>query len=56
MAQIFLTSEQVAEALQVDVETVRRYLRAGKLRGRKLSPKCWRISEASLRAFIGGEE
>jgi len=53
MAQILLTPTQIAETLQVDVKTVYRYLRAGKMSGTKISRKCWRISESSLREFLG---
>ena len=48
----FLTPEQVAERLQLGTETVYRYLRAGKLRGSRISHKAWRISEINLASFM----
>ena len=44
---------EVAERLRVDPETVRRWLRAGKLRGMLLSQQGgYRIPESELRRFI----
>ena len=47
----YLTPNQVASILQVDVATVRKWLRSGKLKGFKLSPKIWRISEVALKSL-----
>ena len=55
-----LTTKQVAEILQVNVEIVYRYIRAGKLKAFKLGSngnnlhKRWRIKEEDLHSFIGG--
>ncbi|MDQ6674281.1 MAG: helix-turn-helix domain-containing protein [Chloroflexota bacterium] len=44
---------EVAERLRVDPETVRRWLRAGKLRGMLLSQQGgYRIPESEVRRFI----
>lgn len=46
-----LTPAEVAEILQVDEQTVRRYLREGKLRGLRIGNR-WRVDQADLEAFI----
>ncbi len=46
-----LTTEQAAAILQVNYETCRRYLNAGKIPGRKIG-KSWRIVESDLKRFI----
>jgi excisionase family DNA binding protein len=51
----YLTPEQVAGRLQMGTETVYRYLRSGKLRGRRISHKAWRISEMNLASFMRGQ-
>lgn len=48
----FLTVAETAEALNVCIDSVRRYLRAGKLRGTKLG-KEWRIPESELTRLAG---
>jgi len=50
--QRFYTTEEVAKLLQVDPETVRRYVRAGDLRAVKLGGKFIRIDKADLNTFI----
>jgi excisionase family DNA binding protein len=49
---VYMTPEQVAEKLQLAVETVYRWLRSGKLRGSRMSQKAWRVSEEDLRSFM----
>ena len=49
----FLTAEQVAEALQVHLDTVRLWLRTGQLRGVKVG-RAWRIPERELHALANG--
>lgn len=49
---VYLTPEQVAEKLQLGVETVYRYLRSGKLRGARISAKAWRVSDHDVRSFV----
>jgi len=52
MDEVYLTPEQVAEKLQLAVETVYRWLRSGKLRGARISQKAWRVEERDLRSFM----
>jgi len=47
-----LTVRQIAEKLQVNTETVYRWLRDGKLTGYKAN-RLWRVSEQDLGAFLG---
>jgi len=46
-----LTVRQIAEKLQVNTETVYRWLRDGKLIGYKAN-RLWRIGESDLKAFL----
>jgi excisionase family DNA binding protein len=46
-----LTPQQVAERLQVQVQTVVRWLRSGQLKGAKFG-RLWRVTEEDLQAFI----
>ncbi len=49
----WLTVNQIAERLQVHPETVRRWLRDGRLRGRNFGGKSgYRVREADLEAFL----
>lgn len=50
--QRFYTAEEVAKLLQVDPESVRRYVRSGKLRAVKLGGKFIRIEKNDLNKFI----
>jgi len=43
MKDELLTPEEVSRYLKVNIVTVRRWLKSGKLKGTKLSPKVWRI-------------
>lgn len=52
--QRFYTTDEVAKLLQVDPETVRRYVRQGDLRAVKLGGKFIRIDKADLDVFIKG--
>lgn len=53
LTERYLTVEEVADRLRVNREAVRRWLRAGELRGVHLSRKTgWRITEADLAAFL----
>jgi excisionase family DNA binding protein len=47
-----LTPEQVAERLNVSRITVMKWLRQGKIAGRKLGGKIWRVHPDDLQAFI----
>jgi len=50
--QRFYTTDEVAKLLQVDPETVRRYVRQGSLRAVKLGGKFIRIDKADLDIFV----
>ncbi len=52
-----LSVPEVAEWLHVGAETVRRYLRAGRLRGVLLGGRgsAYRIPEAEVRRFLSGQ-
>ena len=50
--QRFYTTEEVAKLLQIDPETVRRYVRTGKLRAVKLGGKFIRVDRRDLDTFI----
>ena len=53
MSDELLTVAQVAARLKVNPETVRRWLRAGQLRGILLGDRAgWRISESELATFL----
>lgn len=52
LKQRFYTTEEVANILKVDPESVRRYVRRGKLRAVKLGGKFIRIDKADLDKFI----
>ena len=45
--ETLLTVEEAAELMKVKVDTVRRWLRNGTLRGRKIG-RIWRIAESDL--------
>ena len=47
--------EELAEMLDVGLPTIRRYLREGKLKGKKLA-KRWYVSEESLKDYFQPEE
>lgn len=48
----FYTPEQIAKMLQVTPESIRRYVRGGKLRAIKLGGKFIRIEKKEIKAFI----
>ncbi len=51
-----LTTTEVAERLRVDIETVRRMARSGRLPGFLLSDKAgWRFRTSDIEAFIEGQ-
>ena len=53
-AERLLTVDEVAERLRVAPETVRRWLRAGRLKGTRLggTKAGYRVAEADVRAFL----
>jgi len=50
MEDRLLSPEEVADILGVHIETVRRLLRSGKIRGKKFG-KFWRIKESEILDF-----
>lgn len=51
-----LTTEQVAERLQLHVITIQRWLRSGKLKGTKLTGKAgWRVPVSEVERLERGE-
>jgi excisionase family DNA binding protein len=53
MEEKVLTVNQVAERLQVNVQTVRRWLREGDLVGIPLGGRSgWRVSQSELQGFL----
>lgn len=46
-----LTTEEVAEILKVDVESVRRFISSGRITAFKVGRE-WRIKEEDLKVFI----
>ena len=49
---VMYTPEQVKEICYVNIETVYRWLRSGKLNGVKIGDKLWRIPSESLDEFL----
>lgn len=52
VSDVYLTPEDVAEKLSLNVETIYRWLRRRKLRGSRISHKAWRIPERELTSFV----
>ena len=52
MSEDLLTIEQVAEKLQLHKDTVRRYIREGKLPGVRISATVVRVKQSDLDKFI----
>lgn len=53
--QQWLTVKQIAERLQVHPETVRDWLRDGKLKGYRISSRAgWRVTPEDLQRFVEG--
>jgi excisionase family DNA binding protein len=50
------TPEEAAEVLKVSPETVRIWLRTGKLGGVKMGRRLWRVRESDLEAFLKGNQ
>jgi excisionase family DNA binding protein len=49
---VYYTVEEVKDILKVSLETVRRYVRSGKLPAIKLGNKYIRIEKSDLEAFL----
>lgn len=54
-AEKLLTPEDAAKVLLVKPETVREWLRTGKLKGVKMG-RLWRVRESDLETFLKGGE
>jgi len=52
---MFYTTEEVAEKLKMDAETIRRFILAKKLKAYKIGTQ-WRIEEIDLNEFIKSGE
>ena len=51
----WFTTRQIAELMQVDEQTIRRWLRANRLHGRNFGGKVgWRVRESELNRFLEG--
>jgi excisionase family DNA binding protein len=51
-----LTAEEAAARLKMHPVTVRRLLREGRIPGRKVGVRQWRVSADALKAYIEGSE
>ena len=51
-AEKLLTTETVAKILLVKADTLRGWLRIGKIKGVKVGNRLWRIRESELEAFL----
>jgi excisionase family DNA binding protein len=55
MAQYFLTVEEVAQRLNLHVKTVRRHIRDGRLKAKRIG-KEYRVTRTDFESFAGGGE
>ena len=46
------TTDQAAEVLQINIQTLRKYIREGKLQASKLGSKDYRITGEDIKAFL----
>ena len=51
-AEKLLTTETVAKVLLVKPDTLRGWLRTGKIKGVKVGNRLWRVRESELEAFL----
>ena len=56
MGDELLTAEEAAARLKMHPVTVRRLLREGRIPGRKVGVRQWRVSADALKAYIEGGE
>ncbi len=57
MTENWLTVDQVAERMQLHPDTVRLWLRTGRIKGTKLSRRAgYRIPETELQRVLSGED
>lgn len=52
MNEKLLTPEEIAKTLSISPETVRTWLRTGRLKGLKAGPRMWRVRESDLAEFL----
>ena len=55
-AEKLLTTETVAKVLLVKPDTLRGWLRTGKIKGGKVGNRLWRVRESELEAFLQKDE
>lgn len=56
MDEELLTVEEIADRLKVHIESVRRWLRDGKLKGYRINRRVgWRVPVSELDRFVRGE-
>ena len=55
-AEKLFTTETVARALLVKPDTLRGWLRTGKIKGVKVGNRLWRVRESELEAFLSESE
>ncbi len=58
MAEDYISTKQAAEKYNIAQVTVRKWLAEGRLKGKKVGPKLWRVSETELERYIneGGQD
>ncbi len=49
------TVQEICELFDLSPQSVRRYLREGKIKARKVGTK-WLVTEEAIRAFLTGED
>ena len=54
-AEKLLTTETVAKVLLVKPDTLRGWLRTGKIKGVKVGNRLWRVRESEMEAFLSME-
>ena len=52
----YYTTKEVAELLQIDVQTVRRYIREGKLKATRISKNIQRIAAEEIDFLFGKKD
>lgn len=55
--ETWFTVEEIAEILKVHEQTIRGWLRAGRLEGVQIGRRAgWRVSESALNRFLGRDD
>lgn len=52
MTEDYISTRQAAQKYNIAQVTVRKWLAEGRLKGKKIGPRLWRVSEAELERFI----